>query len=321
MNASLCKFKIRRQCGNIFDELRFSVVFRDSIGLLWLFSRDHLEHEELLFSFDGSLKPHSQQMFKPDYRNMKMAMKLAMNIMCPFIWFETFGVNNLQVFSQSNHSFKFQVLPPLLGAIQNALIVKEGTENDNSGKFWAKSKGNKRVNIFVLMFLDSHIWMDISIWKKKLMETKKQTTLIEAQIPFTEKTFLDRFYVLQISTNSSIKGTDKPQFDLHISCTGGLIQAHSYIWKTTVSHRVMNPDFYISLPFPISIISILLNSSFVGQTLILAYKPDIFNDPSPWILHDENCILTILKRGHYEFFRKLAVITGKSHKGLTLPEV
>ncbi len=250
-----------------------------------------------------------------------MAMKLAMNIICPFIWYETFGVNNLQVFSLSNDSFKFQFLPPLLRTIENGLIVKQGTQKDNSGKFWAKSKGNERVNIFVGMFLDSHSWMDISIWKNPLMVTKKQIKLIEPQIPFTDKIFLDRYYVLQISTNLSRKGTDKPEFDLHISCTGGLIQAHSYSWKTTVSHRVMNPDFYISLPFPVSIISILLNSSFVGQTLILAYKPDIFNDPSPWILHDENCILTILKRGHYEFFRKLAVITGKSHKGLTLPEV
>ncbi len=58
---------------------------------------------------------------------MKKAMKLAMNIICPFVWYETFGVNNFQVLSQIDDSFKFQFLPPLLSMIGNALIVKQGT--------------------------------------------------------------------------------------------------------------------------------------------------------------------------------------------------
>ncbi len=153
------------------------------------------------------------------------------------------------------------------------------------------------------------------------METKKQIKFIEAQIPFTEKAFLDRFYVLQISTNSSWKGTNKHKYDLHISCTGGLIKAHSYIWKTTVSHRVINPDFYISLPFTISMISILLNSTWMGQTLLMSYKPDIFNKVSLQIHPDDFCIFSIWKRCHHEFFTKLAAITGQPHKELTLAEL
>ena len=262
------------------ESSRRNILSRRSICIFWFYSKEHLSlSHDFYYLLKGAIKPFPKQSINLKVGSNLQAIAKLLEGICPFVWYETFAINNLKVLSDMSNFFKFEIFPRY--PIKNALLVKQNLVSTNKGFLWAKSSTHdERSHLFVGMFVNSFTWLDVSIWKNVVTNSYSKTNRLAAWVinltshAHQESQHIDRQDALQISPADNVQSIQE-KFSLDIICSEIKIKEMlPSSWTTRINEKIFLSIFYISLPFVIAEISFFPRSLISELSIMLTVMPD-----------------------------------------------
>ena len=256
---------------------------------MWLVPDDQLLQEEYFeYLLQGAVRPFPKRSF-----NIQPKLSFIQHIgqiVCPFLSFESWGVNNMEILSKTwKTSMIYNIAN--LNIFRNASVVQQHSHQTTKGYFWSRSafKNIERSNIFIGMFLNSYSWIDITIWKRTI--AKKNFSASEL-INFTllteaEPMVIRRQYNMILSKiyPTGTNKTNKTKYSFNITFKGiNFFEQFQHEFHTNIDDRSQK-NYVVYLPFVVGELNFDLHHTVLGYSLKLDFVP--INDTG-FLAHLEN---------------------------------
>ena len=247
------------------DTVRQLHQFHCHVCLIWLVYKERRQaSEHFQYLIEGEIKPfpvstHSfQAHLSSSVRNALSRNRLSDDI-CTFLSHEFLGVSEIEVLENMWNSHIVQTISGF-DYFRNALVTDLYPLKTNKGFIWAKMSAiNNRISILFGMFKNSFSRIGIIVWKKfekDPITTMQIINLTSFSPSYHDHRLLPRNYILNISKQD--KRRSEQECSVDIICKGiNFFGLFHYNFETNVDERMLEKNYYLSLPFIVRTIQMI----------------------------------------------------------------